>query len=168
MAIREIVTVPHAVLRKKAREVKDFGPELQQLIDDMIETMREAPGVGLAGPQVNQSLRVIVVEYGEEEDKPARLYAVVNPEISRISRETEIGTEGCLSIPEIVGDVERAKTVTVKGLNRHGQPIKIKADGWLARIFLHEVDHLDGVLFVDRAEKIWKLDKESEQPAPAD
>ncbi|HSO27030.1 MAG TPA: peptide deformylase [Anaerolineales bacterium] len=168
MAIREIVTVPDPVLRKKAREVTDFGPDLQKLIDDMVDTMREAPGVGLAGPQVNQSIRVIVVEYGEEEEKPPKLFAVVNPEITRASRDTELGTEGCLSIPEIVGNVERAHSVTVKGQNRHGQPIKIKAEGWLARIFQHEVDHLNGVLFVDLAEKLWKLEKENESPLPAD
>jgi peptide deformylase len=170
MALREIVTLPHPVLRRKARKVTDFGPELQTLIDDMIETMRAAPGVGLAAPQVNVSQRVIVVEFGDEEDDtiPPELYTVVNPEITRFSRELEVGTEGCLSIPEIVGDVERPVEVTIKGLNRHGQPVKIKASGWLARIFQHEVDHIDGILFVDKAERVWKLDEETTQVASAD
>ncbi|MCI0520382.1 MAG: peptide deformylase, partial [Chloroflexi bacterium] len=114
MAIREIVTHPAAVLSRKARKVTDFGAELQTLIDDMIETMRAAPGVGLAAPQVDAPLRVIVVEYAEESEegeegdaKPPRLFTVVNPEIVRPSAETVVGVEGCLSIPGFVGDVER-------------------------------------------------------------
>ena len=168
MAIREIITLPHKTLRQKARKVTSFGSDLQTLIDDMVETMRSAPGVGLAAPQVNVSSRVIVVEFNENEDEeiPPKLYVVVNPEITRFSSEDEIGTEGCLSIPRIVGDVERPITVTIKGLNRRGQPQKIKASGWLARIFQHEVDHLDGVLFVDRAERVWQIEGETTQIAP--
>lgn len=170
MATREIITLPHPTLRRKARKVTDFGNELQTLIDDMVETMREAPGVGLAATQVNAPLRVIVVEYGSEEDEniPPKLYLVVNPEITRYSQETITGTEGCLSVPGFVGDVERAHSVTVKGFNRRGQPLKIKANGWLARIFQHELDHLDGVLFVDRAEKVWPVEEKTTQIAPAD
>ncbi|MES0359552.1 MAG: peptide deformylase [Anaerolineales bacterium] len=168
MAIREIITLPHKTLRQKARKVTSFGSDLQTLIDDMVETMRLAPGVGLAAPQVNVSSRVLVVEFNENEDEeiPPKLYVVVNPEITRFSSEDEIGTEGCLSIPRIVGDVERPITVTIKGLNRRGQPQKIKASGWLARIFQHEVDHLDGVLFVDRAERVWQIEGETTQIAP--
>lgn len=170
MALRDIVTLPQPVLRQKARKVSDFGTELQQLIDDMIETMREAPGVGLAAPQVGVPKRVIVVEFGDEENEeaPLSLYVVVNPEIVRYSSELVEGVEGCLSIPHLVGAVDRPEEVTVKGLNRHGKPVKIKAKGWLARIFQHEVDHLDGILFVDRAEKIWKVEENPEQVAPAD
>jgi peptide deformylase len=171
MALRKIVTIPEPVLRHKARKVSEFGPELQVLIDDMIETMRAAPGVGLAAPQVNIPLRVIVVEYSEDEDdeeKPPKLYAVVNPEIARLDVETEVGTEGCLSIPGYVGDVERPVGVTLKGQNRRGQQIKIKADGWLARIFQHEIDHLDGILFTDRAEKVWEFKGEPGQSVPLD
>ena len=167
MSIREIISLPKPVLRRKARKVTDFGPGLQTLIDDMVETMRQAPGVGLAAPQVAESLRVIVVEFHEKEDdeeSPLKLYTIVNPEITRKSAETLMGTEGCLSVPGILGDVERAAAVTVKGLNRHGQPVTIKVKGWMARIFQHEVDHLDGVLFVDRAEKVWKPEiKEGEK-----
>ncbi len=170
MAIREIITVPDQVLRNKARKVSSYGEELQSLIDDMVETMRAAPGVGLAAPQVNVPLRVIVVEFNENEDEesPIKLHVVVNPKITRFSSDNEIGTEGCLSIPGIVGDVERPINVTVKGFNRRGQPLKIKASGWLARIFQHEVDHLDGVLFVDRADKVWQIEGETTQIAPAD
>jgi len=158
MAVRKIVTVPNLVLRQKARKVEDFGDDLQTLIDDMVETMRDAPGVGLAAPQVNVSQRVIVVEFGDENDEnaPAKLYAVVNPEIIKPSREMVNGVEGCLSIPGLVGEVERSYTVTVRGFNRHGQPMKIKASGWLARIFQHEVDHLNGILFTDRAIQVWQ------------
>jgi peptide deformylase len=119
MAVREIITLPHQTLRRKARKVTDFGPDLHTLIDDMVETMRQAPGVGLAAPQVNAPLRVIVVEYPEkddDEDALAKLFVVVNPEIVRSSSETEIGTEGCLSIPNVLGDVERAYSVNVKEL----------------------------------------------------
>jgi peptide deformylase len=160
MAIREIITIPHSTLKRRARKVTDFDPALQTLIVDMIETMRQAPGVGLAAPQVDISQRVIAVEFGEEEDEtvPQKLYTVVNPEILKPSRETVTGLEGCLSIPGLVGDVERSVSVTVKGQNRHGQPIKIKAKGWLARIFQHEVDHLNGVLFTDLATQIYQLE----------
>lgn len=169
MALREIVIHPAPVLRRKARKVTDFGPELQTLIDDMIETMRLAPGVGLAAPQVDVPLRVIVVEFGDEEDEdvPPKLYSVVNPELIKASKETEIGVEGCLSIPGFAGEVERSVDVIVKGQNRRGQPVRIKASGWLARIFQHEINHLDGVLFIDLAEKVWRLEEEEDQQALA-
>ena len=171
MALREIVTLPQPVLRRKAHKVTDFGSELQTLIDDMVETMRTAPGVGLAAPQVDASLRLIVVEYAEEsEDENAepvepKLYVVANPEITRASSDTLVGTEGCLSIPNILGEVERHQAVTVKGQNRRGQPVTIKAQDWLARIFQHEIDHLEGVLFVDRAEKVWRVETQPGQVA---
>ena len=168
MTIREIVTLPQAILRHKARKVADFGTEFQALVDDMVETMREAPGVGLAAPQVNESIRLIVVEYGDEADEeiPPKLYILANPEITRFSEDTLVGTEGCLSIPGIQGEVERSEAVTVKGLNRHGRPMTVKAKGWLARIFQHEIDHLDGILFVDRAEKIWQSEGQQAQVSP--
>jgi len=163
MALREIVTVPNPVLRRKAHPVTKFDGELQVLITDMIETMREAPGVGLAAPQVGVSQRVILVEYTtdeEDETAPKKLFVVVNPEIKVTDKETEMGVEGCLSVPGLLGDVERPLAVTVKGLNRQGQPTRIKAQGWLARIFLHEVDHLEGVVFTDLAETIWKPEQD--------
>jgi peptide deformylase len=159
MTPRDIVTLPDPVLRRKARAVTRFDVELQRLVDDMIETLREAPGVGLAAPQVGVSDRLIVVEYpedDEQEDPPKKLFVVVNPEIKEASAETEVAIEGCLSIPGLQGEVERSLAVTVKGLTRRGQPVKIKAKGWLARIFQHEIDHLNGVVFTDRATKVWK------------
>ncbi len=170
MAIRKIVTIPDPVLRRKAHKVTDINKDLQTLIDDMVETMREAPGVGLAAPQVNISERVIVVEYGDEEDEeaPKKLYTLINPEITQASEEKVTGVEGCLSIPGLVGEVERAEAITVRGLNRRGKPVRIHAEGWLARIFQHEVDHLDGVLYPDRATKVWKPTEEEEQEAVKD
>ena len=173
MAHREIVTHPAPVLRKKARKITDFGPELQLLIDDMVETMREAPGVGLAAPQVGVPLQLIVVEYSEKAEEEGseelpKLYTIANPEIIRYSDDQELGTEGCLSIPGFVGDVERPLAITLKGQNRRGKPLRLKADGWLARIFQHEVDHLNGVLFIDRAEKVWKVEDQTGQVMPAD
>ena len=168
MSLRKIITVPDPVLRRKAHKVTDFGADLQVLIDDMVETMRQAPGVGLAAPQVNVSQRLIVVEFGDEDDEqvPAKLYAIVNPEIIRPSQEMEKGNEACLSVPGFLGEVERISSLTLKGQNRHGQPIRIKAKGWLARIFQHEIDHLDGVLFTDRA--IWVRKIEEGEDVPLD
>jgi peptide deformylase len=169
MAVREIVRLPEPVLRRKARKVTQFDNELQVLIDDMVETMRAAPGVGLAAPQVDVSYRVIVVEFGDEENEeaPLKLYTVVNPEIKRLSSESVVGTEGCLSIPGIAGEVERSESITIRGLNRKGQPLTIKANGWLARIFQHEIDHLEGILFVDRADHVWQINEEDTRQVSA-
>ena len=166
MALREIITTPHPTLRKKARKVTDFDKDFQDLVSDMIDTMREAPGVGLAAPQVAISQRLIVVEFGDEEDedKPAKLYVVANPEIISASEEMEMGIEGCLSVPELVGEVERHTAIIVKGQNRFGKPTRIKANGWLARIFQHEMDHLDGVLYPDRAARVWKPTPDEDIP----
>ena len=167
MAVRKIVTLPNPILRRKARPVTDFGPELQTLIDDMLDTLHDAPGVGLAAPQINVPLRLFVAEWGDDEDEeaPVETYILVNPEIKRYSRETEIGVEGCLSIPGIMGDVERPVSVTVHAQNRRGQKMKLKASGWLARILQHEYDHLNGELFVEKAKKIWKQSAEEPEEA---
>jgi peptide deformylase len=168
MSLRKIVTLPETVLRRKAHAVTTFDKNLQALIDDMVETMRDAPGVGLAAPQIGLSERLIVVEYYErEEDEeienaPKKVWAVINPEIIKVSEEKVMGVEGCLSIPNLIGEVERHSAIQVKGLNRHGKPMKIKADGWLARIFQHEIDHLNGVLFTDRATRVWQPPQEVE------
>jgi peptide deformylase len=168
MTLRTIVTLPDAVLRRKAHAVTKFDKNLHTLIDDMVETMREAPGVGLAAPQIGLSERIIVIEYfereedEEKEDAPKKVWAILNPEIIRSSEEKVMGVEGCLSIPGLVGEVERHALVQVKGLNRHGKPMKIKAAGWLARIFQHEIDHLNGILFTDRATRVWKPQDEVE------
>ena len=187
MALRTIVTLPEPVLYRKARAITKFDKNLQTLIDDMIDTMRDAPGVGLAAPQVGISERLIVVEYAEEpaplqlppnsenlggekegggeehkEVKP-KLYVMINPEIVKTSEESVMGVEGCLSIPGLVGEVERFSEIQIKGLNRRGQPMKVKAKGWLARIFQHEVDHINGVVFTQRATKVWKPETQEEE-----
>jgi len=165
MTLREIVTPPNPTLRRKAAKVRAVTPAIQTLADDMVETMRQAPGVGLAAPQVDVSQRVIVVEYAESSEEPEapepppKLFIVVNPEIVRRSRESIMGTEGCLSLPGLMGEVERHEWVTIKGLDRQGNSFKKKARGWLARIFQHEIDHLDGILFIDRATEIWRVEE---------
>ena len=167
MATRGIITLGHPTLRQKARKVTKFGPELRQLIDDMVETMRAAPGVGLAAPQVNVAERVIVVELpaDEEEGLPAELYAFVNPEIVKASRHKEEGQEGCLSIPGYLGEVERHTEIIVRGEDAYGKPQRIKAYDYLARIFQHEIDHLDGLMFIDRVADPSKIHKITEEEA---
>jgi peptide deformylase len=163
MNVREVIKLPHPMLRKRAHEVRDFGKPFQNLVEDMIVTMREEDGVGLAAPQVNQSLRLIVIEYPEDdsiEDAKKKLFVMANPEIVKWSEETEMGVEGCLSVPDIVGEVERDLQVEVRGLNRYGKKMKVRAKGWLARVFQHEIDHLNGILFVDRAAKLFKTSDE--------
>jgi len=169
MTVREIIISPDTVLRQRARKVRHVTKEVETLIDDMIETLRAAPGIGLAAPQVGVSQRVIIVEVAEESDdpeappKPPKLYAVVNPEIVRHSSETNVANEGCLSIPGYLGEVERYNTMTIKGLNRHGVPLRLKAKGWLARVFQHEIDHLEGILYIDRATQMWRLEEQETQ-----
>ncbi|KAB2904488.1 MAG: peptide deformylase [Anaerolineae bacterium] len=172
MAIREIITPSNEILRKKAHKVTNFkDPKLQTLIDDMVDTMLDAPGVGLAAPQVAVSQRVIVVrlpddeeskqEYGEE---AGVLYVLVNPEIARASKEMLEGVEACLSIPGYFGTVDRHESVTVKGYDRSGKEVRVKAVGWLARVFQHEIDHLDGILYIDRASKVWRAEEMEDEP----
>jgi peptide deformylase len=153
MAIRKIFTSEDSVLRQKAKKVRKIDASTQKLIDDMIETMRDAPGVGLAAPQVGVSLRVIVVELPEDEEDPqgSTKLQLVNPEITKSDGE-QIAEEGCLSIPGYVGTVKRKMNITVKGQNRKGREVKINASGYLARVLQHEIDHIDGILFTDRLE----------------
>ncbi len=173
MAIREIVTPPNQTLRKRAQKVRQITPEIEELIADLIETMRVAPGVGLAAPQIDVGKRVIVVEYAEASEdpdlpeKPPKLYAVINPEITRSSKELVLGNEACLSLPGYFGEVERHERVTIKGLNRHGQDFKLRAKGWLARIFQHEIDHIEGILYIDRATQVWRIEEQGDEELPA-
>ena len=147
MAIHKVITTENPILRQKAKKVHHFDPSISKLINDMFETMHEAHGVGLAAPQIALSLRIFVAEYEE------RKVALVNPEIIKAEGE-ELGTEGCLSIPGYVGDnIRRATKVVVKGQNAHGKTIKVTAEGWFARILQHEIDHLDGLLFLDRLDR---------------
>jgi peptide deformylase len=159
MALREVIKLPNPALRRKAHKVTDFGDDFQTLVEDMIETMRNEPGVGLAAPQVNVTQKLIVVEYPEDdsmEDAPPKLFIVANPEFKKMSEELVKGIEGCLSVPNLLGQVERLFEVVVTGLDRRGKKQTIKAKGWLARIFQHEVDHLNGILFVDRALELYQ------------
>lgn len=146
MAVRPIVVLGNPILRQKAKRVSRVDEFIRSLLDDMLETMHAANGVGLAAPQVGVPLRVIVVEY---EDTRLQL---VNPEIIKVSEETDVAEEGCLSIPHYYGPVRRHSAVVVKGLNRNGKEVRVKADGWVARVLQHEIDHLDGVLFIDKLE----------------
>jgi peptide deformylase len=134
-----------AILRRRARPVGRVTEEVVRLMDAMVEVMRAAPGVGLAAPQVGRSVRVIVVEYD------GRLYQLADPEITHREGH-EVAQEGCLSLPGIYCDVPRATRVVVRGRNRRNRVVTVHAEGWLARIFQHEVDHLDGILITDRVE----------------
>jgi peptide deformylase len=145
MAIRQIRIQSDPVLRKKAREVREITPTITKLLDDMAETMYDAQGVGLAAPQIGISKRLVVIDVQDEKG----LLKLINPKITvRSGRETAI--EGCLSFPGIAGEVERAAEVTVEALDETGNKISFVAEGLLARACQHEIDHLDGVLFVDR------------------
>jgi peptide deformylase len=135
------------VLREKAKPVSSITPNIIKLLDNMKDTMYEANGVGLAAPQIGVSKRVVVIDVGEG------LLELLNPEIIAMNGE-EIDTEGCLSIPGVQGEVKRAAEVTVKALNREGKEFEIKGTGLLARALQHEIDHLEGILFVDRLEKM--------------
>lgn len=170
MARREIIQPDNPILRKKASRVTDYGSRFQQLVDDMLETLLDAPGVGLAAPQVAISQRLILVRLPDDEesreeygDEAGKLYVVANPEIVKASKEMVEGVEGCLSIPGYVGKVSRHERVVVKGFDRRGKPLRVRADGWLARVFQHEIDHLDGRLFIDIASQIWELKPDDDQ-----
>lgn len=153
MAIREILSVEHPTLRRKCTKIHHLDPSLQRLVDDMIETMRHANGVGLAAPQVGVPVRLFVVETSEDLDEPhaGELFVLYNPEILKKS-DLYYPEEGCLSMPGWVANVPRYKNVLVKGRNRQGKEIRIKAEGLLAQALQHENDHLDGVLFFDHLE----------------
>ena len=154
MAIRALRHLPDdPVLRQKARRVPRIDSSIQQLIDDMVETMQQTKGVGLAAPQVGVSLRVVVLQKPGEEP-----IAIINPEIVKRAGEREV-TEGCLSIPGYAGDIKRSVSVTVKGRDRQGKTIRIKATGLMAQALEHELDHLNGILYIDHIEGQDKLHK---------
>jgi peptide deformylase len=142
--VRQILTFEHPVLREKAKKVARIDASIQRLLDDLAETMLDAPGAGLAANQIGVALRVCVVKGDDKQ-----IWGLVNPEIVK-TEGSQIGPEGCLSYPGWVGEVERAETVVVKGRNRRGKEIRVKTSGFTARAFQHEIDHLDGILFTDR------------------
>jgi peptide deformylase len=148
MAIRRIHTWPDEVLRQKARPVEDFGDELQRLVDDMLETMYDAPGVGLAAPQVGVSRRLFVIDASSQTD-PDQVIVLANPELFEAEDEV-VAEEGCLSVPEYSAKVKRARRVAVRGHDRHGRLVEVRAEELVARALQHEIDHLDGTLFIDR------------------
>jgi peptide deformylase len=147
MAIRDIRILGDPVLRQKAESLDGVDAETRRLIADMFDTMYEADGVGLAAPQVGVGQRVIVVDPRDENVKP---FALINPMIVEFGRELDRGEEGCLSIPGVKDVVERPATVVVNALDGEGNPVHIAAEGLLARVLQHEIDHLDGILFFDR------------------
>jgi peptide deformylase len=144
LARRIILTSEKPILRMKAKPVQRVDLGVRKLLDDMVDTMREAPGVGLAGPQIGEALRVVVIEYDE------KLFKLVNPEITWSSPEIVVDEEGCLSIPGYRGAVPRHAAVKVRARDAKGKPTHIRAEDHLARIFQHEIDHLDGILYPDR------------------
>ena len=151
--IRPIITDGHPTLRKVAKKVdpKEIAdPLFQQLIDDMFETMYAAPGVGLAAPQVNVSKRMFVMDVQDDEHEPA---VVINPKIESAEEEIEM-TEGCLSVPGYVGEITRYKRMAVSGLDRNGQKIRLEGEGLYAQCLQHEIDHLNGVLYIDKAKNV--------------
>lgn len=162
MTVLEIQKFPDPVLRLKAKAIQQIDNSTHELIDNMLETMRAAPGVGLAAPQIGESVRLIVVEYADEEkqDQKPKTYVLINPEIVSTSRDVVTDVEACLSVPGLAGEVERFESITLKAKNRVGKPTKIHAKGWLARIFQHEIDHLNGVLYIDRAINIFEPTQE--------
>jgi peptide deformylase len=165
MAILKVARMGHPVLRARARAIDpgEIGtPRIQQLIDDMFETMHEYQGVGLAAPQVHESLRVFVAGFAPDEDdadtgRGVPQMALINPEITPVGAESVEDWEGCLSIPDIRGRVPRARQITVRAYDRRGKRIEVKAGGFTARVIQHETDHLDGILFFDRMKSFQTL-----------
>ncbi|SFG36619.1 peptide deformylase [Desulfotomaculum arcticum] len=150
MAVYKIVEAEDDILRDKARLVTKFGKNTERLLDNMKDTMYANKGVGLAAPQIGVSKRVIVVDVGEG---PIEF---INPEIIDVDG-TQTDSEGCLSVPGVLGDVTRALRVEVKGLDRSGNETGVRAEGFLARALQHEIDHLDGILFIDKAKNLRKI-----------
>jgi peptide deformylase len=146
MSVLPIRIAGDPVLRQKARKVKKIDASIQRLIDDMIETMHGAPGVGLAAPQIGVGLRVVVIQVPEEE-----VITLINPEIVKRSGQRRV-TEGCLSVPGYVADIDRSVTVIAKGLNREGKMVRIKGEDLLAQALEHETDHVNGTLYIDHLE----------------
>lgn len=162
MTVREVITVGDERLREQARSIEKLTPEIARLIEDMIETMHVEGGVGLAASQIAELVRLILVAVPEDEELPGsgELYVVLNPEITKTSGdEITVGVEGCLSIPGYVGEVERHAWVVVQGLDRRGKRWRKKVQGFLARAFQHEIDHTNGILYIDRLispDRFWK------------
>ena len=175
------------ILRAKGKRIEKIDNRIRELAQNMIETMHDANGVGLAAPQIGESLQLTVLDVSQVEDRPSTMklngknvdprsampLVLINPQID-LGGETETGTEGCLSFPEITGEIDRAKSITVRAQNLDGEPIEIETTGFLARAIQHEVDHLNGILFIDRMSsaaktsllsKLKRLQKETQRGA---
>ena len=164
MAVRPIRTVPDPILRQRAKRIKKIDKSVQKLISDMRETLAAANGVGLAAPQVGVSLRLIVISIPVK-DQENEEYCLINPEVVRRTGERVV-REGCLSIPEYVGEIKRSEQVRVKGIDASGKEQRLRAEGLLAQALEHEIDHLNGVLYVDHLEsqdKLQKIEPEKEE-----
>ena len=160
MTIREVRYLPDTVLRGKAKRVSTIDKSIHRLIDDMIATMQQTNGVGLAAPQIGVPLRVVVLQMPEEEP-----WAIINPEVVKRSGEREV-VEGCLSAPGYQGVIKRSTSVTIKGLNREGEKIRIKATDLMAQALEHELDHLNGVLYINHIESedmLYKIEPETSE-----
>ena len=153
MAILKIIEAGSPILKGTAKPVNHITKHTKKLLDDMAETMYAAEGVGLAAPQINQSLKIVVLDDGNG------LIELINPEILSHSDETEMGVEGCLSVPGYYVSVSRYKKIKVRALNRHGKIVVYEPEGFLARIFQHEIDHLYGTLFIEKAENLRRVDE---------
>jgi peptide deformylase len=162
--LREIITEGHPTLRKVAKKVNPAelaDPIFQQLLDDMFETMYDAPGIGLAAPQINVSKRIFAVDLQDDNEAHGPL-VVINPKFTVTEGEIE-ATEGCLSVPGMVGEMTRFERVVCTGLDRHGKKLELVADGLFARCLQHEMDHLDGILYIDKAQNIRPAETDEER-----
>ncbi|MBI4313167.1 MAG: peptide deformylase [Chloroflexi bacterium] len=171
MAVLKLRIVPDPILRAKAKKISRIDASIQKLADDMVDTMHHEGGVGLAAPQVGVLLRLITIEIPEVDreggppgasSKAGAANVYINPEVVEATGEREV-EEGCLSVPNYRGSIFRHESVKVKALDRHGKPVKVKAEGLLAQALEHEIDHLNGILFIDHVkahEDLWKIDRE--------
>lgn len=157
MALRNIVTEGDAILRKKCRPVDEVNDRIRMILDDMVETMREANGVGLAAPQIGMMRRMFVAE-----PEPGEVYFFVNPEITE-KHGTQESSEGCLSVPGYSGLVDRPEKITIKGLDRDGNHQEYKFEGFKAVVMCHEYDHLDGILYIDKAKEMYQVTDEADE-----
>ncbi len=164
MAVMPVIKMDNPLLHRKAKKVSKIDGSIQKLIDDMVETMHDTGGVGLAAPQVGVPLQVVVIQVHDEED----VITLINPEIVKTSEESEMMPEGCLSLPGYRGEVKRFTSVTVKARDRQGKLTRIKGEELLSQVLQHEIDHINGIVYVDHLESMDKLEKiEAEDEAEA-
>ena len=157
MALLPILSYPDPRLRTIAKPVKEVTAEIKTLIADMIETMYDAQGIGLAASQVDRHIQLIVMDLSEDKNSP-RVF--INPKVTPLVEEKQPYEEGCLSVPNVFGDVKRCKRVTVKYIDENGKEQKLTGEGLLARVIQHEIDHLDGILFIDKAKNLRRIEDE--------